>query len=40
MKKLVIIILATVLALPLGAQTENTTTEQPQKKQTFREWMH
>ncbi len=40
MKKLVIIFLATVLALPLGAQTENTTTEQPQKKQTFREWMH
>ena len=36
MKKLVIIFLATALALPLGAQS----TLEPQKKQSFREWMN
>ena len=36
MKKLAIIFLATALALPLGAQT----TLEPQKKQSFREWMN
>ena len=36
MKKLAIIFLATALALPLGAQS----TLEPQKKQSFREWMN